>query len=91
MATANTYLTVPEMAADIGVSDDKVRQWCRAGRVDGAINVGDPGRRERWKAPRDGWERFKESRRARFLAPVQTGRKKRIGYQLRYAPQGFRV
>jgi hypothetical protein len=52
------YLSVPEMAADIGVSRDKVSNWCATGCIEGTINIGD-GRNRFYRVPRENWEAFK--------------------------------
>lgn len=54
-------LTVQQMAADGHVSEDKVRRWCRAGVIGGAWDAGDGGR-EMWRAPAEGWVKFRETR-----------------------------
>lgn len=54
-------LTVPEMARDVGVSDEKVRTWCRRRLIEGVMNIGDAGR-SFFRAPKDSWEKFKRER-----------------------------
>jgi len=84
LKATSDMLTVGEMAADLRICDDKVRQWCRSGAIAGAVNVGQ-GKREVWRAPRQAWEAFKESRRAR-CEPVLGSAKKRLRhYEPRYA------
>ncbi len=61
------WLTVPEMARELGISQEKVRTWCRTGRI-GALNIGDQAR-SFFRVRRDEWERFKE-RRTMKLSPV---------------------
>lgn len=57
-------LNVQQMAKSAGVSEDKVRRWCRAGVIEGAWDAGD-GKREVWRVPAEQWEKFRESRRTR--------------------------
>ena len=73
------WLTVPQMVADLGgsVSDDKVRNWCRNGAIEGVMNIGD-GAKTFYRVRREAWERFKASRRS-SPPPVAARRSFRLG------------
>lgn len=64
-------MTVAQMAADAGISPDLIRAHCRAGNIEGAMNVGTGGR-SHWRAPAAGWEEFK----ARVTAQQEQERRK---------------
>jgi hypothetical protein len=81
-------ISVPEMAAILGVKSDKARQWCRRGMLP-AWNVGEPGGNETWKAERRDVLAFRDSRRAiaaRIPEPVGSG----PTYQFRRVPAHLR-
>ena len=52
-------LSPPEIARELGVSPDKVRGWCRTGRLT-ATNTGRG--RPRWKVKRGDLDAFMESK-----------------------------
>lgn len=61
MAPEREHLTVPQMARELGVSQEKVRTWCRNGMIRGVTNIGDHDRRF-YRATRQAWDEFKASR-----------------------------
>ncbi len=69
----NDWLSVPQMATEVGVSQDKVRTWCRTGRV-AAMNIGDAAR-SFYRVRRDEWERFKQRRLQRSVTPRPLARR----------------
>ncbi len=68
-ANALDYLSVGEMANELGVSQDKVRYWCRTKRLP-SINVGD-NRRQFFRVKVTDWEKFKASRSVLPLPSVR--------------------
>ncbi len=62
------WLTVPAMAHELGISQDKVRTWCRNGSL-ASINIGDR-RNAFFRVQRSEWERFKATRRKSSPAPI---------------------
>jgi hypothetical protein len=60
MSAKPEYVGVPELAREGIAGNEKIRQWCREGRIAGALNIGTPKKAE-WRVPRTGWEAFKRS------------------------------
>jgi excisionase family DNA binding protein len=61
-----TDLTVPEVAAELRVSDETIRRWAKAGRFPGAFNLkGTSG----WRIPRESLNRFRNGGRPRRTRP----------------------
>src|SRR5689334_6502599 len=66
-------LSVRQMAAEVGVSDDKVRSWCERGLIRDVIDVGD-GKNRFYRATREAWDEFKRERRMRRALPLTASR-----------------
>ena len=56
------YLTVRQLADDLGCDPRKVLVWIRAGEL-AAVNIAERATgRPRWRIPREAWERFLAAR-----------------------------
>ena len=61
MATANqSWLSVPDVAREFGVSQDTIRGWIASGAL-AAMNTGNGGR-ARWRVRREDLDRFVSDR-----------------------------
>ena len=78
---SSNWLSVPEMANDIGVSADKVRGWCAAGRIVGVLDIGD-GLNRHYRASRETWGQFLISRTTRVSVTRQHRPKTKAGTNL---------
>jgi excisionase family DNA binding protein len=58
MMTSERFLTVPDIAERLAVTDSTVREWLRTGRLQGYLPG---GRRAGWRIRESDLERFIES------------------------------
>lgn len=75
------FLKVPEMAREIGVSEEKVRTWCSTGQIPNAINIGDKVNRF-FRVSEADWEAFKASRTVKPARPAPPRLRQRAGTNL---------
>ena len=78
MTTGNRdYLTVPELAASLGIDQDKVLAWIHRGELR-ALNVAESATgRPRWRIPADAWEEFERRRTTKATATATRPRRRR--------------
>jgi excisionase family DNA binding protein len=79
MPTNREYLTVPELANELGVDQCKILGWIHKGELR-ALNVAEnPTGRPRWRIPADAWEQFQQARTNQAAAPVARSPRRRRG------------
>src|SRR5258707_6502 len=69
------WMTVSDIVRDLdnAVSQDKVRNWCRNGKIEGVLNIGDKTKAH-YRVPKASWEKFKRERTGSLPAPLPTSR-----------------